>query len=353
LLHNTTTFHLKSIPLHIQFTEVASGFGSRVSNHQIQISLPLQPELNNDIQSMSVIVQNITKKYGTQKALDNVSLIINPGEIVGLLGPNGAGKSTLMKILTCFIPPNEGSASVMGHDVQEFPIEVRRVVGYLPESNPLYTDMYIREYLNFIAGIHQLGKKSKQRIDEMIALTGLQLEIHKKIGMLSKGYRQRVGIAQALLHDPKVLILDEPTAGLDPNQLIDIRQLIREIGKEKTVILSTHIMQEVEAVCDRVVIINKGRIVADDKTANLTSIKGEDLIEVEFDKAILAHQFKAIPNLKNATKIDGNNWLLEPAANKDIRADLNRWAASNNISILSMKKKSISMEESFYRLTRK
>jgi len=301
---------------------------------------------------MSIVVDKVTKKYGEQKALDRVSVNIKPGEIVGLLGPNGAGKSTLMKILTCFIPPTEGIASVMGYDVQDHPVEVRRLVGYLPENNPLYTDMYIREYLLFVANIHQLGKKATARVDEMIELTGLQIEVHKKIGMLSKGFRQRVGLAQAMIHNPRVLILDEPTAGLDPNQLLEIRQLIKEIGTEKTVILSTHIMQEVEAVCDRVVIINKGRIVADDTTANLTQLKGEDLIEVEFDKAIDQQLFNALSGLKRHQKIDSKNWLLEPQKGKDIRAELNRWAASNQINILSMRKKASSMEESFYRLTR-
>lgn len=300
---------------------------------------------------MSITVSNITKLYGEQKALDNINITIHPGEIVGLLGPNGAGKSTLMKILSCFIPPTSGTASVLGFDVQENPIEVRRRVGYLPENNPLYTDMYVREYLSFVAGIHHLGKKSKERINEMISLTGLEIEVHKKIEMLSKGYKQRVGIAQALLHDPQVLILDEPTAGLDPNQLIDIRNLIKEIGKKKTVILSTHIMQEVEAVCDRVIIINNGKVVADDKTANITKQKGEDLILVEFDKELDTNSFRSISNIKNIKKSEGYNWILEPYPNKDIRPELTRWAVQHNITILSMKKQTSTMEESFHRLT--
>ncbi|MCK9448920.1 MAG: gliding motility-associated ABC transporter ATP-binding subunit GldA [Bacteroidales bacterium] len=302
---------------------------------------------------MSVIVNKITKRYGEQKALDDVSLTIQPGEIVGLLGPNGAGKSTLMKILSCFIPPTEGTASVMGFDVQEHPQQVQRLVGYLPETNPLYTDMYIREYLSFVAGIYKLGKKASQRIEEMIELTGLEIELHKKIGMLSKGFRQRVGLAQAMLHDPEVLILDEPTSGLDPNQLVDIRNLIKELGKSKTVILSTHIMQEVEAVCDQAIIINKGRIVAYDTTLNLMSMAGGEVILVEFDRAVQPHQFKRLSNLRRYSHQHDNNWLLEPVKGKDIRADLNRWAADQQLHILSLQRKTLRLEETFFQLTKK
>ena len=211
---------------------------------------------------MSIKVSNITKLYGEQKALYDITFEIKPGEIVGLLGPNGAGKSTLMKIISCFIPPTSGDVSVYGYDILEQSIEVRKKVGYLPENNPLYLDMYVREYLEFIAGIHKLGDKTKERIDLMIDITGLEIERKKKIGALSKGFRQRVGLAQAMIHDPEVLILDEPTSGLDPNQIVEIRKLISEIGKQKTVMLSTHIMQEVEAICHRAIIINKGIIVA-------------------------------------------------------------------------------------------
>ena len=218
---------------------------------------------------MSILIQNITKQYGEQLALNNVNLTIDKG-IVGLLGPNGAGKSTLMKIITCFIPPTSGTVSVNGFDVMDQPMEVKRIVGYLPEHNPLYLDMYVREYLTFVAGIHHItGEKANRRIEQMIEETGLGLEAHKKIGALSKGYRQRVGLAQAMMHDPQVLILDEPTSGLDPNQLVEIRNLISSFGKEKTVLLSTHIMQEVEAICERAIIINKGVVVADDKIENL------------------------------------------------------------------------------------
>ena len=221
---------------------------------------------------MSIVIKNISKVYGTQKALDNVSLSIGEGEIVGLLGPNGAGKSTMMKILTCFIPPTEGSAEICGYDIFEHQMEIKRSVGYLSEQNPLYYDMYVREFLLLVAGIHKIERKlRKTRVEEVIALTGLEKEANKKIGTLSKGYKQRVGVAQALIHDPKVLILDEPTTGLDPNQLLEIRNLIKQIGQSKTILLSTHIMQEVEAVCSRVIIINNGRLVADDETKQLSA----------------------------------------------------------------------------------
>lgn len=215
-------------------------------------------------------IKNITKIYDSQKALDNVSFTVGDGEVVGLLGPNGAGKSTLMKILTCFIPPTEGEASVCGHSIYDNPLEVRRNIGYLPEHNPLYLDMYVREFLRFVAGVHEL-KDVNDRVEEVITRVGLTPESNKKIGQLSKGYRQRVGLAQALIHDPKVLILDEPTTGLDPNQLEEIRTVIREAGKNKVVLLSTHIMQEVEAMCTRAIIINHGKIVSDDAMSNITS----------------------------------------------------------------------------------
>lgn len=219
---------------------------------------------------MSIKVTHVTKKYDSQFALNDVNLNIEKGRIVGLLGPNGAGKSTLMKIITCFIPPTEGTVTVEGYDILDNPMEVRRCVGYLPEHNPLYLDMYVREYLEFVAGIHHItGSEAKKRIDEMIEKTGLTVEMRKKIGALSKGYRQRVGLAQAMMHNPSVLILDEPTSGLDPNQLIEIRALITELGKEKTVLLSTHIMQEVEAMCPEIIIINKGVVVANDKIENI------------------------------------------------------------------------------------
>jgi len=223
---------------------------------------------------MSIEIKGVTKLYGQQKALDNVTISIKKGEIVGLLGPNGAGKSTLMKIITCFMPPSSGTVDVCGYNIQDQSIDIRKLTGYLPENNPLYIDMYVKEYLDFIAGIHHLKKTTASRIEEIIEITGLVDEKSKKIGALSKGYRQRVGLAQALIHDPQVLIMDEPTSGLDPNQLAEIRNLIREIGSKKTVMLSTHIMQEVEAVCDRVIIIDHGRIVADDRVETLIEENG-------------------------------------------------------------------------------
>lgn len=225
---------------------------------------------------MSISVQSLTKIYGTQRAVDQISFDIKKGEIVGFLGPNGAGKSTTMKMITGYLPPTDGRAVVAGFDVSEKPMEVRKRLGYLPEANPLYFDMYVREYLEFSAGIHQLGALAKKRIEDIIAQTGLNKEAHKKIGMLSKGYKQRVGLAQALLHQPEVVILDEPTSGLDPNQIVEIRELITRMGQEKTVLLSTHIMQEVEAMCSRVIIINNGKIVADESLNNLKK-KGESL----------------------------------------------------------------------------
>ena len=284
---------------------------------------------------MSIIVQNVTKQYDTQLALNDVSLTIDKGEIVGLLGPNGAGKSTLMKIITCFIPPTKGTVSVEGFDIWEQSMEVRRCVGYLPEHNPLYLDMYVKEYLEFVAGIHHItGQEATKRINEMIDMTGLGVEKHKKIGALSKGYRQRVGLAQAMIHNPSVLILDEPTSGLDPNQLIDIRGLIRDLGSEKTVLLSTHIMQEVEALCDRVIIINKGVVVANDNIENLTK-ESDNVLVVEFDSKVTMEMLRNIIGLKQAKSIDDNNWILESRSELDIRQDLMRWALNNNVIIKS------------------
>ncbi len=301
---------------------------------------------------MSIIVQNVTKQYDTQLALNDVSLEIGGGEIVGLLGPNGAGKSTLMKIITCFIPPTEGSVSVEGFDILEQSMEVRKRVGYLPEHNPLYLDMYVKEYLGFVAGIHHLkGEIANKRIDEMIEMTGLGVEMHKKIGALSKGYRQRVGLAQAMIHNPSVLILDEPTSGLDPNQLIDIRGLIRDLGKEKTVLLSTHIMQEVEALCDKVVIINKGVVVANDNIENLTK-ESDNVLVVEFDSKVTMDMLRNIVGLKQAKSIEDNHWILESKADLDIRQDLMRWAVNNNVIIKSMQREETSIEECFQRLTK-
>lgn len=302
---------------------------------------------------MSIITKEITKIYGKQKALDAVSLEINAGEVVGLLGPNGAGKSTMMKIISCFLPPTSGEATVDGYDIFEQALEVKKRVGYLPEHNPLYLDMYVREYLSFLAGIHKLGKKKKSRINEIIELTGLGLEQNKKIGALSKGFRQRVGLAQALLHDPSVLILDEPTSGLDPNQLLEIRSLIQEVGREKTILLSTHIMQEVEAICDRAVIIHHGRIVADDSTENLSKrTSGKDIIHIEFSGEVDEGKLKNVKGLIRAGKIGENSWEIEASQEKDIREELFIFAVNNNISVLSLKRERQSLEEVFQALTR-
>ena len=302
---------------------------------------------------MSIEIQNITKQYGEQLALNNVTLSIDKG-IVGLLGPNGAGKSTLMKIITCFIPPTSGTVQVNGHDVMEQPMEVKRIVGYLPEHNPLYLDMFVREYLEFVAGIHQLkGETAKKRIEQMIEETGLGIEAHKKIGALSKGFRQRVGLAQAMMHDPQVLILDEPTSGLDPNQLIDIRNLISNLGKEKTVLLSTHIMQEVEAICERAIIINKGVVVADDKIENLKQDnEASNVIIVEFETEVTQARLLSIPQVCKAKRVKDNHWILEPEGDTDIRANLMKWSVDNGIIIKTLQKEDISIEEAFQKLTR-
>ncbi|MGQ0827840.1 MAG: gliding motility-associated ABC transporter ATP-binding subunit GldA [Bacteroidota bacterium] len=303
---------------------------------------------------MSIKVNNITKIYGEQRALNDVSFEVNAAEVVGFLGPNGAGKSTMMKILTCFIPQTSGTASVCGYNVAEQSLEVRKQVGYLPEHNPLYLDMYVKEYLEFIAGLHHL-KNVKQRIAEMIETTGLQVEQKKKIGALSKGYRQRVGLAQALIHDPKVLILDEPTTGLDPNQLAEIRNLIIEVGKQKTVMLSTHIMQEVEAVCNRVIIVNEGKIVANDATTVLQNFKTQDkqFITVEFDKEITSKALKSIHGVFDAKNIKGNIWQIEIHSDKDLRGDIFQYAVQNGLAVLTLQKEEQRLEDVFKQLTGK
>ncbi len=299
---------------------------------------------------MSIQVSNVTKLYGEQKALDNISFEVKPGEILGFLGPNGAGKSTMMKIITTFIPPSSGEIKVCGFDIQSQSMDVRKNVGYLPENNPLYLDMYVTEYLGFIAGLHQIHNKDK-RVKEMINLTGLSLEHHKKIGALSKGYRQRVGLAQALIHDPKVLILDEPTSGLDPNQLADIRGLIKNIGKEKTLMFSTHIMQEVEAVCDRVVIINKGQMVADGKAGELGRHSSGYSIRVEFDKDISKNTLSQIQGLKRISQLSSNNWELFAEGEHDIRPDIFRFAVEHSLTVLTINRHEQSLEEIFQELT--
>lgn len=300
---------------------------------------------------MSIAASHITKLFGEQKALDDVSFNIEPGQIVGFLGPNGAGKSTMMKILTCFIPPTSGEAFVNGKNVMEHSLDVRKVVGYLPEQNPLYTEMYIKEYLEFVAGIFKIPSSSK-RIEEMIELTGLQVERRKKIGMLSKGYRQRVGLAQALIHNPQVLILDEPTSGLDPNQIVEIRNLVKEIGREKTVMLSTHIMQEVEAICDRVIIINKGKIVADESTSRLHQLThSKELLIVEFSKPVNDKKLKLVNGIESVEKIETNTWKITSAGKTDVRPSLFKLAVEEDATVLTLQKQSHSLEEVFRELT--
>jgi ABC-2 type transport system ATP-binding protein len=302
---------------------------------------------------MSIIARDITKLYGTQVVLDNVNINIGKGEVVGLLGPNGAGKSTLMKILTGYIPPTSGTASIYGHDVLTETEEVKKIVGYLPEHNPLYLDMYIKEYLEFVAGIHKLGKSSRSRIREIIEMTGLGPEQNKKIVTLSKGYRQRVGLAQALIHDPEVLILDEPTSGLDPNQLLEIRELIKGIGKQKTVILSTHIMQEVEAVCNRAIIINQGKIVADDTTAILSEIQSHDIVSVEFETQTSEKLLLSIPGVVKVVKVNELTWKLQAKPGEDIRPRINKFAVENNLTLLSLHREEHNLEQVFHELTGK
>lgn len=302
---------------------------------------------------MSVHVQGLTKLYGEQKAVDNISFKAKKGEILGFLGPNGAGKTTTMKILTSFTPPSSGTASVCGFDVQEKEMEARKRIGYLPEHNPLYKDMYVKEYLKFIAGLHKV-RKSTQRVDEMIELTGLEREQKKMIGALSKGYRQRVGLAQAMIHDPEVLILDEPTTGLDPNQLAEIRALIKKTGQDKTVIFSTHIMQEVQALCDRVLIINQGILVANDTIEELQSrIKGETVITVEFAQPTTEQKLKSIKGVKKVQKDNGNLWKLTTDLEADHRSDVFNFAVKEKITLLEMHKEDMSVEDIFRSLTKK
>lgn len=301
---------------------------------------------------MSIQVSNITKLYGEQRALNNVSFEIGSNEIVGFLGPNGAGKSTMMKILTCYIPASNGEAKVCGFDTKEHSIEVRKQIGYLPEHNPLYLDMYVKEFLEFIGGLYKV-KNIKNRVKEMIEMTGLQIEQNKKIGALSKGYRQRVGLAQAMIHDPKVLIMDEPTTGLDPNQLEEIRNLIKKLGKQKTVMLSTHIMQEVEAVCDRVIIINKGEIVANDNTQALQQNTTKQIITVEFDKEVKKHQILNLKGVEDAVMEGKSIWKVIADVNIDVRKELFNFAVHNNISVLTLNKEEQKLEDVFKQLTKK
>ena len=298
---------------------------------------------------MSIEVVNISKSYGAQKALDAISFSVKKGEIVGFLGPNGAGKSTLMKILTTYINADEGSAAVNGFDVNSNQKAVQLSVGYLPEHNPLYLDLYVREYLAFNADVY---KVVKSRINDVIELTGLSSESHKKIGQLSKGYRQRVGLANALLHNPDVLILDEPTTGLDPNQLVEIRNVIKNVGKDKTVFLSTHIMQEVEAICDRVIIINNGKIVTDKKLDKLISADKEQIIEVEFDYKIEEEAIAKMPHLKLYKNTHDMVWELTFLSDKDMRPTVFDFAHDNGLKTLQLNQKNKNLETIFREITK-
>jgi ABC-2 type transport system ATP-binding protein len=310
---------------------------------------------------MSVKVENLSKVYGTQAAINSISFEAKKGEILGFLGPNGAGKTTTMKILSCFMPQTQGYAEVCGFNVETQPLEVRQRVGYLPEHNPLYKDMYVKEYLEFVAGVHQLNNKGK-RVAEMIDRVGLGIEQKKQIRTLSKGYRQRVGLAQAMLHDPSVLILDEPTAGLDPNQLVEIRRLIKEMGQEKTVIFSTHIMQEVQALCDRVMIINKGEIVANDTIDALKNRTiGQNVVIVEFGQHVEIEALMKIKSVNKAEFIKGQSrfsihekmrFQLSSNLDTDIRPDVFRFAVANNLTLLEMRKEVYSVEDVFQELTK-
>ncbi len=300
---------------------------------------------------MSIEVSNLTKIYGQQKAIDNISFKIDKAEIVGFLGPNGAGKSTTMKIITGFLEADNGDAFVSGLNVQSDKLETKKRIGYLPEGNPLYYEMYMREYLEFIANVHQV-KNIKQRIEEVIALTGLSIESKKKIGQLSKGYKQRVGLAAALIHDPEVLILDEPTNGLDPNQIVEIRDVIKNLGKNKTVLFSSHILQEVEAICDRVIIINKGNIVADDQLSNLQKTnKNSHAVIVQFKETIDIELLKKLSDVDNVQQFQITNFKLETHNPESVRKQLFELSLQHNLNIVSLQSESHSLEEVFRNLT--
>lgn len=300
---------------------------------------------------MSIEVKNLTKFYGEQAAVNDITFSIAKGEVVGFLGPNGAGKSTTMKMITGFIPSTAGEIKVCGIPVDVDSLEARRKIGYLPENNPLYMDMYVREYLQFVGKMYHVPNL-KQRVDEMIQKVGLELEQNKKIGMLSKGYRQRVGLAQAIIHDPEVLILDEPTSGLDPNQLVEIRELIRQIGKSKTVMLSTHIMQEVEAICDRVIIIKSGKIVANSITSELQYEEDHSVVYVEIEGPVFKGQFLKVPEIRKAEKVGESGWLIESNGQVDLRKVVAQFAQQNNLLILTLRKEERSLEEVFKSLTK-
>jgi ABC-2 type transport system ATP-binding protein len=300
---------------------------------------------------MSIEVKDLVKVYGEQRAVDSISFSVGKGEIVGFLGPNGAGKSTTMKILTGYLGQDSGDASICGVSVREHPLETKKKIGYLPEANPLYPDMFVREYLDFIADIHHTRDKRK-RMEAVIALVGLTVESNKKLGQLSKGYKQRVGLAAALLHEPEVLILDEPTSGLDPNQIIEIRDVIRRLGKDKTILFSSHILQEVEALCDRVIIINKGRLVADSPLSQLRARNsGTNTIKVSFRESPEAAALEQLPQVSAATRTSDGQWELQTTAPDEVKKQLMELALQNNWNIVSLQSVSQSLEDIFRQLT--
>ena len=299
---------------------------------------------------MSIEVKHLTKFFGEQAAVNDISFEIGKGEIVAFLGPNGAGKSTTMKMITGYIPASSGSIKVNGIPVDVDDLETRKIIGYLPENNPLYLDMYVKEYLHFVGSIYKI-KDLKNRVNEMIQMVGLELEQHKKIGALSKGYKQRVGLAQAFIHDPEVLILDEPTSGLDPNQLVEIRELIKTIGKEKTIMLSTHIMQEVEAICDRVIISNKGKIVANNNQQALDTSPEVQTIYIEFEGAVSSQLLSKIPGV-TTVKALGNGWLIEGVTDQDLRKNVSKKAQEAGWLIMTLKLEKKSLEAVFKELTK-
>ncbi|GAB4092982.1 gliding motility-associated ABC transporter ATP-binding protein [Flaviaesturariibacter terrae] len=299
---------------------------------------------------MSIEVKELRKVYGTQKAVDGISFSVQPGQIVGFLGPNGAGKSTTMKMITGYLEPDGGTALVSGTDVRQNPLEVKKKIGYLPESNALYYDLYVREYLSFLADVHGITHK-KARVEEVITLTGLTPEAHKRVGQLSKGYKQRVGLAAALLHDPEVLILDEPTSGLDPNQIIEIRNVIKEQGRNKLVLFSSHILQEVEAICDRVIIIHKGRIVADDTLSNLRSRNSRSTVQVTFQEALEPEWLRRLPGVSAVEKRDAHSWSLATEDPEGVRKALLQLSVEQGLNISSLTAGSESLETVFRSLT--
>jgi ABC-2 type transport system ATP-binding protein len=299
---------------------------------------------------MSITVKNLTKIYGEQKAVNDISFSIEPGEIVGFLGPNGAGKSTTMKMITGYLQPSIGDINVNGVDVKKNPLEVKKKIGYLPESNALYYEMYVREYLSFIADVHSIGNK-QSAINKTIEQVGLTLESKKRVGQLSKGYKQRVGLAAALLHDPEVLILDEPTSGLDPNQIVEIRNVIKEQGKDKLVLFSSHILQEVEAICDRVIIINKGKIVADDKLATLQKLSTSNIVKVSFKEIIDAEKLKQLAAGSSVIKTDNHNWQIKTDNPELLHKQIFEMALQQNLNIVSLQSDVQSLEDIFKNLT--